>query len=264
MTDPVTEIAQDSFLGIILSGGGLSIAVLVILLIMSILSWTVIGWKSVIFNVAARKASSFLKNLDLTEGLEDAKFRSQTFDSAYYAREFQAANDEFDETIRQLKNSNYVGDKNDFLQRIERSIEKCIVKENIRFDKALIALATISSSAPFIGLLGTVVGIIDAFYSIGSQGTASIAVVAPGISAALVATACGLFAAIPALMAYNVFRNKTRIIRQEMESFGFDLINLFDREFSKTIAAARRSAKKNSSTGSTTDVKKAKDRSGFN
>ena len=92
-------------------------------------------------------------------------------------------------------------------------------------EKGLSALASISSAAPFIGLFGTVIGIIDAFYSIGAKGSSNIAVVAPGISAALVATAFGLFTAIPALMAYNVFRDKTRYVANQMRSFGLELLD---------------------------------------
>jgi biopolymer transport protein TolQ len=239
MKEPISQLADSSFLKIILQSGTISIVILAVLLSMSILSWAVIGWKWAVFRISVRQAALYLKNLNLLEGLSDARFRSESYDTTYFAKEFQAAYAEFAETHKRRQQSYYLGDKQDFLLRIERSIEKCIVTESIHFEKALVILATISSSAPFIGLFGTVTGIIDAFYNIGTQGASSIAVVAPGISAALVATAFGLFAAIPALMAYNVFRNKTRIIRQEMESFGFDLINLFDKEFSKSVSIAK-------------------------
>ncbi|MBT6613432.1 MAG: hypothetical protein HOB38_15130, partial [Deltaproteobacteria bacterium] len=119
-------------------------------------------------------------------------------------------------------------DKKQLIQKIERRIEKAIISEKADIEKELGLLATISSSAPFIGLLGTVTGIIDAFYSIAAQGASSIAVVAPGISAALVATAVGLFTAIPALIAYNMFREKVRALSNKMAGFGLDLLTLFD------------------------------------
>ncbi len=240
--NPVTE---SSFIKMILQGDSLSLAIVFVLLVMSVLSWAVIGWKWVTFRTGMKNAADYLSKLSLNDGLADAQFRSETFSNTYLAKEFQAAFKEYSLTRKNLKQAYLRGDKQDFLFRVERSIEKCIVEEMILYDKMLIVLATISSSAPFIGLFGTVTGIIDAFYNIGAKGAASIAVVAPGISAALVATAFGLFAAIPALMAYNVFRNKSRIIRQEMEAFGFDLINLFDNEFSKSVtllAAANRKA----------------------
>ncbi len=236
MDQPINQIADSSFLSIIVQGGTISLAILAVLLFMSVLSWAVIGWKWVSFKMVTRSASNYLKNLNFENGLADAQIRSETFSMTYYAKEFQAAYREFNDSHNKTKQSFYLGDKQDFLLRIERSIEKCIVEESLKFDNNLIILATISSSAPFIGLFGTVTGIIDAFYSIGAQGAASIAVVAPGISAALVATAFGLFAAIPALIAYNVYRNKTRIIRQQMEAFGFELLNLFDKEYSKSVS----------------------------
>lgn len=239
MKEPISQLADSSILKIILQSGTISIVILLVLLLMSVLSWAVIGWKWVAFRSAIRQADNYLRNLNLLEGLSDARSHSESNETTYYAKEFKAAYTEFAETFNRLRHSYYLGDKQDFLLRIERSIEKCIVTESIHFEKALIVLATISSSAPFIGLFGTVTGIIDAFYNIGTQGASSIAVVAPGISAALVATAFGLFAAIPALMAYNVFRNKTRVIKQQMESFGFDLINLFDKEFSKTVSVGK-------------------------
>ncbi len=234
MTQYLDGLSQSSFLQIILQGGTLSIAILFLLLFMSVVSWTIIGWKWVSLKMAMKSSANFLKFLDLTASLSDAVLRSETFSITYFAKEFQAAYKEFQYSLKLAKRSYNLGNRQDILLRIERSVEQCIVIENLKFEKSLIVLATISSSAPFIGLFGTVTGIIDAFYSIGSQGAASIAVVAPGISAALVATAFGLFAAIPALVTYNFFRNKTRIIRQEMERFGFELINLCDKEYSKS------------------------------
>ncbi|MCG8338933.1 MAG: MotA/TolQ/ExbB proton channel family protein [Proteobacteria bacterium] len=243
MTEPITQLSGNSFLTIILQGGVISVAILAVLLFMSVLSWAVIGWKWMNFRVAVKQAGEFLKNLNLTKGAAEAKQRAEANISTYYAKEFQAAYLEYVETYRRQKQVLNPDEKPDFLLRVERSIEKCILNESLDFEKSLVILATISSSAPFIGLFGTVTGIIDAFYSIGSQGAASIAVVAPGISAALVATAFGLFAAIPALMAYNVFRNKSRIIRQQMEAFGFDLINLFDREYTKAVTHSKSTRK---------------------
>jgi biopolymer transport protein TolQ len=96
-------------------------------------------------------------------------------------------------------------------------------------ERGLPVLAMISSSAPFIGLFGTVLGIIGAFRDIGLTGVTSLAVVAPGISDALVATAAGLFTAIPALVAYNLFRNAIRDLSTDMKNFALDFTNRLDR-----------------------------------
>jgi len=101
--------------------------------------------------------------------------------------------------------------------------------EVTRMERYLPFLATTASAAPFIGLFGTIVGIMNAFHGIGQQGSASLAVVAPGISEALIATAAGLGAAIPAVMGYNFFINRARRLATEMDGFTLELVNLFAR-----------------------------------
>ena len=95
-------------------------------------------------------------------------------------------------------------------------------------------LATTGNTAPFIGLFGTVWGIMNSFHGIGLRGSASLAVVAPGISEALVATAAGLAAAIPAVIAFNYFMNKIRIVETEMQSFSADFLNIIERDIIRT------------------------------
>ena len=107
-------------------------------------------------------------------------------------------------------------------------IEKTINERHTFIENRLNVLATISSAAPFIGLFGTVLGIINSFQSIGTTGVTSLASVAPGISEALVATAAGLLAAIPALMAYNYFRNQSRLLTNTMRNFGMEITNRFE------------------------------------
>lgn len=222
---------QSPFLSIILQGGAFSLLVLLLLFFMSVISWAVICQKWKLLRSSKKIAERFISDIDIYGGLSDIVFRSQNFPSNYYSRELDSANREYSSYQHHKVSLRDLQPKQDFLQRVERSIEKSIVAENLIMEKNLTILATTASSAPFIGLFGTVAGIIDAFYSIGSQGAASIAVVAPGISSALVATAFGLFAAIPALIAHNSLRNTIHVITQHMEKFGFDLINLFSREY---------------------------------
>ncbi len=95
-------------------------------------------------------------------------------------------------------------------------------------------LATTGSTTPFIGLFGTVWGIMDAFRGIGMRGSATLAVVAPGISEALIATAAGLAAAIPAVVAYNYYINRIKVLSAEMENFSAELLNIIKRHFLKS------------------------------
>ena len=115
------------------------------------------------------------------------------------------------------------------LEAVDRAMRRAAASEISRMERYLSFLATTASSAPFIGLFGTVWGIMSAFHGIGQQGSASLAVVAPGISEALVATAAGLAAAIPAVMGYNFYVNQVKHWATEMEGFTLDLINLFAR-----------------------------------
>ena len=116
---------------------------------------------------------------------------------------------------------------------VERILGHAIQEQISRNETYLPFLATTGNITPFIGLLGTVLGIIDAFREIGVQGTASISAVAPGVAEALVATAAGLFAAIPAVIAYNYFLGRVRRQASRMERFGIDWVNVLARRKAK-------------------------------
>jgi biopolymer transport protein TolQ len=108
-----------------------------------------------------------------------------------------------------------------------------------RLGYALTFLATTGNTAPFIGLFGTVWGIMNSFHSIGLRGGASLAVVAPGISEALIATAAGLGAAIPSVIAYNYFSSQVRVLESEMSNFSSDLINMIERDHLRKFGSRR-------------------------
>ena len=125
------------------------------------------------------------------------------------------------------------------LEAVDRAMRRVAVLEVARLERYLPFLATTASACPFIGLFGTVWGIISAFQGIGQQGSASLAVVAPGISEALIATAAGLGAAIPAVMAYNYFVNRVKHWATEMEGFALELLNGLARPAPKPTRAAK-------------------------
>ena len=137
------------------------------------------------------------------------------------------------EMIKILKTENSKG-----LLTDEDNIQRALKKESqtslARLESGLGFLATAGSSCPFIGLFGTVFGIMDAFGKIAALGSASLAVVAPGIAEALLATGLGLFAAIPALIFYNSYMNKMRLFEMEFEHFSSDFINIAKRNFFKS------------------------------
>jgi biopolymer transport protein TolQ len=119
----------------------------------------------------------------------------------------------------------------------QRAMQRATEIEVTRMERYLPFLATTASAAPFIGLFGTIVGIMGAFHGIGQQGSASLAVVAPGISEALIATAAGLGAAIPAVMGYNFFVNRTKRWATEMDGFALELLNTFARPAPAKVAS---------------------------
>jgi len=116
------------------------------------------------------------------------------------------------------------------IDNVKRALRRATNTEMTRMTQMVPFLATTGNTAPFIGLFGTVWGIMGSFHGIGQRGSASLAVVAPGISEALVATAAGLMAAIPAVIAFNFFMNKIRIIETELHSFSADFLNIIERD----------------------------------
>ncbi len=123
--------------------------------------------------------------------------------------------------------------------RLQRLTDRGILEQVSMLEQQLNLLATISSASPFIGLFGTVLGIIDSFQSIGVTGVTSLAAVAPGISEALIATAAGLLAAIPALMGYNHYRNRVRLMSNAMRDFGSELSNRLEWILHEQLAVSR-------------------------
>lgn len=119
------------------------------------------------------------------------------------------------------------------IENIARALRRATTSEITRLEKYLTFLATTGATAPFIGLFGTVWGIMTAFKGIGETGSASLAVVAPGIAEALIATAVGLVAAIPAVMGYNHFQHKIKVLIAEMDSFSTEYLNIVQRTFSR-------------------------------
>ena len=147
---------------------------------------------------------------------------------------FSAGYQELNAQIQALKPqqsaSPVLSDRN--LVGIQRALQRAAAAELSILEKSLSWLATTGSVSPFIGLLGTVVGIINAFNGLGMEKTASIQAVAPGIAEALIATAAGLFAAIPAVIAYNHFISNMKNIAAEMDDFSMEFLNLIERSFS--------------------------------
>ena len=202
-----------------LSGNWLAVVILAILALMSIFSWAVIivKWFQIRSTVAQNRhfQSVYLRD----QPLANLYSMAQKFNASPTAKMFEISYREINAFRRQMEKGDVPGDFRERLMlNLSRSMERVYNQQNLLLERRLSFLAMVSSSAPYIGLFGTVLGIIDAFSDIGTTGVTSLAVVAPGISEALIATAAGLMAAIPALIAYNLFRNRLRDLNTQMKN----------------------------------------------
>ncbi len=208
--------------------------VLGILLLFSLGSWSVIlaKWREL---AAARKSSeAFLGKFRKATRLNDVAEIAPKYGKSPLATIFRAGFAELGAQIRsvQRREPSEEGHRIRSLDGVQRAMERAAGAERERLTRALPFLATTASATPFIGLFGTVWGIMNTFRAIGATGSTSILTVAPGIAEALVNTAAGLVAAIPALIAYNHLLGKVRHLSRRMEDFELEMLNLVDRNFS--------------------------------
>lgn len=198
--------------------------VLVLLLFASLLSWTVIFAKWTQFRTALAANRSFLRAFRKAPNLQAVSVAAEQFRAAPLTAVFEYGYQEVD---RQTKTKRSVLNKT----ALERSLQLATSEEIARLERNMSWLATTATVSPFVGLFGTVLGIIDAFQGLGSAGSASLRAVAPGISEALIATAAGLAAAIPAAIAYNQFGHRIRELTARMDDFSLEFLNLTERMY---------------------------------
>ncbi len=200
------------------------IAVMVILLIFSILSWAIVFSKWNVFRKARLANRQFLRAFRKATGLEAVALAVEQYRMSPLVTLFEFG---YDEIERQVDTRGTLMNK----LALERSLQLAISEEVAKLEQNMNWLATTASVCPFIGLFGTVWGIIDAFSALGVAGSATLRAVAPGISEALVATALGLGAAIPAAIFYNYFGHVIREMGARMEDFTLEFMNFAERSF---------------------------------
>ena len=215
--------------------------VMLVLLFFSITSWAIIFIKFRYIRKAFKDSAEFTEIFWQCRNLADAFSKAKALRSSPVARLFITAHMEMarsegkDNKKIQVKRT-----KNAYFQimgSIKRSLNRTINVEIRRLVQLVPFLATAGNTAPFIGLFGTVWGIMDTFQGIGLSGSASLAVVAPGISEALIATAAGLAVAIPSVIAYNYFTDRVRVLDSELQSFSSDLLNIMERDIQSQMEA---------------------------
>jgi biopolymer transport protein TolQ len=220
--------------------GPTAIAVLLLLVLFSLFSWTIILRKWLTFRHIAAQSHGFVAHFRKCSRLSEVSAACSLYHGTPLSGIFEAGYQELNAQIQSagprehspssnpghpiLSERNFAG--------IQRSLQRAAAAELSVIERNMSWLATTGAVAPFIGLFGTVVGIINAFQGLGMEKTASIQAVAPGIAEALFTTAAGLFAAVPAVIAYNQFISRVKNIASEMDDFSAEFINLVERSFS--------------------------------
>jgi biopolymer transport protein TolQ len=215
---------QVSLFDLVKDSTPLTMVVLAILAVFSVLSWAIIFSKWNVFRQARTSNTQFLRAFRKANALEAISLAAQQFRQAPLLAVFEFG---YEEVTRQVKARNTISNK----LALERTLQLGISEELAKLERNMSWLATTASVSPFIGLFGTVLGIIDAFQGLSRAGSASLRAVAPGMSEALVATAMGLAAAIPAAIFYNHFGHVIREIGARMDDFSLEFMNLAERTF---------------------------------
>jgi len=203
--------------------------VLVILVFFSLFSWAIILQKWALVNRARAQSGRFVRAFRKANRLQDISAVVEQFKPSPLVAVFEGGYQELRRQGGMLRSTTAV----------ERALQIASSEELTRLESRMTWLATTGSTAPFIGLFGTVWGIIDAFHGLGTEGAATLRAVAPGISEALIATAFGLFAAIPAVVAYNYFTQVMREFGARMDDFSLEFLNTVEREAATKPVEAR-------------------------
>ena len=222
----------------VVNAGPMAKFVIFLLFLFSVLSWAIMIFKLLGFQKIRQETASFVTIFRRRTSLENIYNSTKGMRACPMARVFIAGYSEF---ASQFKASGGVighgeSDQRYFLEgldNIARSLERAVGEEATKMERFLFFLATTGSTAPFIGLFGTVWGIMISFQAVANTGASSIAIVAPGIAEALIATAAGLVAAVPAVIGYNYFIHRVRVFGTELDNFSLDFLSLIEKNFVK-------------------------------
>jgi biopolymer transport protein TolQ len=201
---------------------------MIMLAIMSIVGWCIITYKYLYIRRATKESKQFQESFWRSRDIEQIYKHAQTLRHSPVSAMFLAGYTE----LAKLASDDKPGrERESDLDNVQRALRRAQMAETTKLESMIPFLATTASAGPFIGLFGTVWGIMNSFRSIDAAGSATVKTVAPGIAEALLATAIGLIAAIPAVMAYNYFQRKIHVQLREMQSFEQDYLNIIRRHF---------------------------------
>jgi len=229
-------VRQDSVLDMVIGSGPVVRAVLLILVAFSVGCWGIALAKAIEMRRARRQSERFIDIFWDAKNLATIQTASVDLKESPVAQVFRAGYQELQRLTR-AKRGNPGGEDepSEFgtTENVQRAMTRARTQEMTRLERGLTFLATTASTAPFIGLFGTVWGIMTAFRGLSTTTSSSIQAVAPGIAEALIATAVGLAAAIPAVVMYNRFARQVRVLTAEMDTFASEFLNIAERHFLK-------------------------------
>ncbi|RLB28179.1 MAG: protein TolQ [Deltaproteobacteria bacterium] len=228
MSDPfASDIVQMVF-----HAGPMVKFVLLLLFFLSLSSWAIIFMKLRLLKKFKDENERFLELFSSSREISKVYLQSKIFNFSPLAKIFRTGYAEFNRS-KMLQGNPDEGkvfqSQQQIVDHVQRAVKKVLFAQSSRLERGLTLLATTGNASPFIGLFGTVWGIMTSFRAIGMKGSASLAVVAPGIAEALIATAAGLAAAIPAVVAFNYFTRRIRTSQMEMGNFISDFVGSLDK-----------------------------------
>jgi biopolymer transport protein TolQ len=220
--------------GLVATSGPVAKAVLALLVVFSLISWAIIIYKGTSLRRAHVQSDTFLDVFRKSNKFSEVSAVCSQLKASPLVGVFQAGYLELNQQVRGAGGGKEGGGPKPTVRSMEslaRSLARAATAEVTRLERRLSFLATTASVTPFVGLFGTVWGIMNAFGDIGRMGSANLAVVAPGISEALITTATGLAAAIPAAVFYNVFSSRVRVLSAMLDDFALEFLNIVERNF---------------------------------
>ena len=230
---------DSSILGLMARSTPISKAVLLTLALMSVVSWAIILYKLWVFRRSEQQSSSFLDVFRRSSKFSEVAAVCRSLTESPLVGLFQSGYAELTAQLRQASPEDLAANPRAVAARptlkslaaVDRALMRASVVEVNKLESRITFLATTASIAPFVGLFGTVVGIMMSFQMIGETGSTNLASVGPGIAEALIATAFGLVAAVPAVVGYNYFSNRVRLSASQMDDFAMEFLNIAERNF---------------------------------
>ncbi|MBX7113479.1 MAG: MotA/TolQ/ExbB proton channel family protein [Myxococcaceae bacterium] len=228
-------LAAINYVDVVKSASLIELSVLVLLGLASAYSWALIAMKMRQLGAAQRESVSFLDTFWKSSRLDAIYQASAGMAYSPLSKVFRAGYEELSKLAQhnQPAKEGSMSERLGGIENVERALNRASTTELTELEARVPFLGTIGATAPFVGLFGTVMGILGAFSEIAEKGNATIATVAAPIGNALLATAAGLFAAIPAVVAYNAFVSRIRVFDTEMSNFSSDFLNIVKRHFFK-------------------------------